>query len=457
MRKLVVFVLACMLAGCPGSPSGQERLLSKNPPSPIPVKPFTFGQPQIVLLATGGGNGVLEMCDCSGPMPGGLSRRSGLVLSYRAAFPNVVLIDTGDAFWRSGDHPANEFILHGFNQIGYDAMVLGDQEWMASGSRVHSLFAPGKMQYLSTTVSEASAPQGQPPLATVKVVKREFPKGKIAILSDLRPQWNLLWSSQQTARLDFAKRGELAAQVDQLHKEGYIVAVVCHGDDEALKQTAGQCAADFFLHGHKSRVQDKLLNIDGRPVVNVKGSEVVAVLGIQVKDDGKLANLEYRLEKVEKPWPIDDRLLQSYKDYSKVSMQAAMATQTKPGLEYAGSARCGHCHQAIYENWKKTAHSHAYETLVRVKRTDDPACISCHTSGFGTTKGFSTIQKTPELVNVNCQDCHRVDFTRHAKNHVTPPPITEATCRTCHTDVTAPKFNFEIHRSKIRCPASGIH
>lgn len=454
MRKFSILALACLLSGCPAPTSNEvERPLSKDAPQPVAVKPFASGQPQIVLLVTGGGNGLLEVCNCSGPMPGGLSRRSGLAISYRAAFPNVVMIDAGDAFWRSGDHPANEFVLHGLGQIGYDALTLGDQEWMAADQRTHALFAPGKLEYLSTTVSEAPA-AGRAPLPVTRVVKRDFGAAKLAILSDLRPQWNLLWSPEQLKKLNFAPPNELPGLVDQLHKEGYVVAVICHGDAAALKETADSCAADFFIHGHKSKAETSLLSISGRPVLNARGSEFVGALGIWTKPQGGLANLEYRLETVDKPFPIDDRVLQTYKEYTKVAMQQALAANPRPGLEYASSAQCGHCHKAIYENWKKTQHSHAYQTLVDVKRTADPACISCHTSGFGTQKGFVTIEKTPGLANVNCQDCHPVDFTSHARKPAKLPPVTEETCRKCHTDVTSPKFSYTPMRKIIQCPKS---
>lgn len=453
MRKWISLFLACMLMGCPGSqPVTDNRPLSKEPPQPIAVKPFSFGQPQIVLMVTGGGNGIMEVCNCSGPMPGGLSRRSGMVISYRNAFPNTVVLDAGDAFWRSGEHTVNEFVLEGFRQIGYDAMVLGDQEWSLPAGPLRKTLLPGKMEYLSSTVSDGAMSGGQsgPPL--VKVIKREFGGAKLAIVSDLRPQWKLLWPADRKGQLQFAQEWDLPAQIDQLHQARYVVGVVCHGDDDAIKETAASCNADFFIHGHKSRTLDKLDNINGRPVLNARGADHVSVLGIQLKPDGTIANLEFRLERVDKPWPIDDRLLQTYKDYTQVAMKAALNTAPRPGLEYASSDQCSACHKAQFKHWSQSKHSTAYQTLLRVKRAGDPACVGCHTSGFGTTKGFSTIDSTPQLAGVNCQDCHQMDFSSHKNDRAKSPPPTAATCKACHTEVTSPQFVFAKQVDKIRCP-----
>ena len=57
----------------------------------------------------------------------------------------------------------------------------------------------------------------------------------------------------------------------------------------------------------------------------------------------------------------------------------------------------------------------------------------CHTTGFGTKSGFYTINKTPDLAGVNCQDCHRFTEAEHRKKDFTVPRLKKDVCTTCHT------------------------
>jgi len=82
----------------------------------------------------------------------------------------------------------------------------------------------------------------------------------------------------------------------------------------------------------------------------------------------------------------------------------------KVEVEYAGSETCKACHKEAFNIWKKTPHSHAYQTLVNAtkpgNRQFDPECIVCHTVGFGTVSGFVTEATTPKLKDVGCESCH---------------------------------------------------
>lgn len=38
--------------------------------------------------------------------------------------------------------------------------------------------------------------------------------------------------------------------------------------------------------------------------------------------------------------------------------------------------------------------------------THEPKCVSCHVTGFGKPGGFVSIEQTPELAGVQCEECH---------------------------------------------------
>lgn len=89
--------------------------------------------------------------------------------------------------------------------------------------------------------------------------------------------------------------------------------------------------------------------------------------------------------------------------------------------QYVGVARCRPCHIPQAKSWEQTKMAKAFELLkpgvaVEVKRehkfdpdkdyTQDPACLSCHVTGYGQPGGFESIEKTPKLAGVQCESCH---------------------------------------------------
>ena len=435
--------MLAVVVGC--RPGGDATTHGQAPvPAPVPVKPFRISRPDLVLLITGGTNGMMEVCNCVGPMPGGLARRSGLVRSYRAAFDHTFLIDTGDIFWVEPEDLRNAFVLKGYARIGYDAVVLGDQEWAAKGDRLRELAAAGDLTYLATTVTMQGA-------EFPRVVTRRMNGLRLAVVCDVRRDAFRFVPSERKAKLSLAEPSRLAERIRRLKEAGCLVVVAAHMEESTLEAAASSCDADLILRGHTSRSDPTLRRIAGKPVVKVGGFETVGVVAIRAAE-GKIVDLDYRVEVVDASWPLDGRLIQTYQAYAHAAMRQALDAPRREGLAYVPSAACGRCHRSQYAAWRAGPHARAYEGLVRVRRTGDPSCLMCHTTGFGTKSGFYTIKKTPDLAGVNCQNCHRFTEAEHRKKDFTVPRLKKDVCTTCHTPVTSPKFDFRGKLAKARCP-----
>ena len=453
-QYVLVMLIATAVAGCKQpapdiGQAGQTRAPGSATRSlPAGIRPFRMGTPDIVLLVTGCTNGVLETCNCTRIMPGGLARRSGLASSYRSAFPNVFLLDTGDALWiEQPDDPRNEYLLRGYRQIGYDALVLADQEWSIPLPLLRRWMSAGRMAYLSTTVR----PDADARLPLTDVVTREWGDVKLAVLSDIRRDALQFMGGKKLEGLAFSPPEKLTERVAALKRAGYVVVISPHGVDLQLEATAKSCDADLLLPGHIGITELQLRSVSGKPAARVGGSGHVGVFAMKVSG-GRIADLEYRAELVDRRWPGDRELIRTYEAYTHVAMRRALDAKRKKGLAYMPSAQCGKCHQPQYEAWQKSAHAHAWRTLVKAKRTGDPNCLMCHTSGFGTEKGFYTIDKTPKLANVNCQDCHRFNDPEHRAKGFRAAPIGKKLCTSCHTRTTDPSFDYTARLMKIACP-----
>jgi len=88
---------------------------------------------------------------------------------------------------------------------------------------------------------------------------------------------------------------------------------------------------------------------------------------------------------------------------------------------FVGNKDCRKCHLKEFKSWNETKMANAYEILKSGQRaeakervgldpekdyTQDVECLPCHTTGYGKSGGFVSLEKTPELAGVGCESCH---------------------------------------------------
>jgi hypothetical protein len=147
--------------------------------------------------------------------------------------------------------------------------------------------------------------------------------------------------------------------------------------------------------------------------------------------------------------------------------------------DYLGAKKCKACHMKQYKSWMKTTMATSFENLkagVKAEEkkkagidpdkdyTADPDCLRCHTTGYGKPGGFVSLEKTPKLINVQCEGCHGPggDFRTVMKKDkqfklsdakaagLMLPTETENNCMECHGDDSPfnekvdPKYKFDI-------------
>lgn len=98
---------------------------------------------------------------------------------------------------------------------------------------------------------------------------------------------------------------------------------------------------------------------------------------------------------------------------------AAGAVSAEP--RYVGAKDCGGCHKAEMQDWQRSVHGKAIETLAAGKKSgpkhkaglnpdkdysNDEKCLKCHTTGLKEKGGFVDRNSTPDLVGVSCEACH---------------------------------------------------
>jgi hypothetical protein len=124
---------------------------------------------------------------------------------------------------------------------------------------------------------------------------------------------------------------------------------------------------------------------------------------------------------------------------------AAPATQTPTsvtGDHYLGEKNCRRCHEAEYQMYSSQQHAIAFSTLTKNQRDSSPECLPCHVVGYGQPGGFASKQATPDLVNVQCENCHGMG-TKHPDKGDVHAVVGPEVCLTCHTHEQNPNFDYE--------------
>ncbi|MEM7679296.1 MAG: multiheme c-type cytochrome [Myxococcota bacterium] len=102
------------------------------------------------------------------------------------------------------------------------------------------------------------------------------------------------------------------------------------------------------------------------------------------------------------------------------------------GPDHIGAERCGACHQAEYQAWRKTPHAQALARLSETQQ-QNPLCRSCHT--------MDPWSDDPALAGVQCESCHgpglpyAPDLVMRDKKLARLmglEAVNEKTCENCH-------------------------
>ena len=106
---------------------------------------------------------------------------------------------------------------------------------------------------------------------------------------------------------------------------------------------------------------------------------------------------------------------------------------------------CAECHGVIHDTETNTPHSQAFQALQQIHQDTNSSCLACHTVGYGLPTGFTSAAATPQLENVQCENCHGPAGTHAAFDSdptVRPRVELAATvCGGCHTGPQHPTYD----------------
>ncbi len=371
----------------------------------------SYGQGRTLnIIYTGSMNGKLEPCGCSPKTDfGGVARLSGYLSGHEKELSPYILIDGGN--FASQDTPQGrlqaEAMLKSFGIMKYNAVALLKKEKAFPEDFFPSLIKENNIPAVSDSpqYKQSISVKQDTFNVNVSVDPKDYRKNTLNIL---------------LTDLSISESGII---------EGWDIIINSSGEtlEEPLK------------------VNETII-VSGYP----RGKNL-GILTLQIDREGNISDFKHSQQPLGNDIKEDVRVRNVLNDYDSEVAGLFKETEKQPaGATYLGVAKCAECHQPFVESWKKTRHAVAFSSLEQAGKGADPECIQCHSVGFREKGGFYTIETTPELANVQCEECHGLD-REHIEDFSRPmEPVSESVCLKCHKKDNSPDFNYPVYLEKIR-------
>lgn len=423
------------------------------------LKPALFhgwnGAPDLALVLSAQMHGYLNPCGCSKPQYGGLPRRYNFMQELRSKGWPVVGMDLGDLL----DLPEKrqlqaqtllkyETAMKALDKMGYAAVAVGKLETEMPLITTLGVFALNNATPAVLAANVQNRVTNFPGMLEAQVVRSAAGSSvKVGVVGMIGQDVQKT-VPQQNPALTFAdSRDTLNDGLKELDKEKAELKVLLY---QGPIKPAMACAKEFPQF-------NIILCLTEDPEPAAKPERVGDTLVIGVGHKGRYVGVvgAYKTGNAPKPFDLKYQLVQLGEEYDTkpgqpanpaMQLLEAYAKEVKdknllsqyprakhpvqlayPQATYVGSAACAGCHRHAFNIWQNHPHSKAYPTLTTAKnpsnREFDGECVECHVIGFHYDSGFQNAAKSPNLMEVGCENCHGPGSIHANLGKKTPPAL----------------------------------
>ncbi|MCA9427903.1 MAG: hypothetical protein KC994_22680, partial [Candidatus Omnitrophica bacterium] len=439
MNKIVFLSLLIFLVGC-GGDVGRPK---GTPPE------------ELSIFYSCDTRGYIEPCRCSSGQAGGISRRMAFLNENEPQ--DFLLVDAGDVAAGPRDFEVfeMEYVLRGYQAMGYHAVNAGYREASIDLKTLKELQDQFGF-FVSANLLDATGERVFPAYRIVDF-PNNFRVGILGVLNDT------LAPAELGDGLRIAPPGDAIAQVlPELKEQVDFVVLLAFCEEETMRELVERFfEIDVIIGGNVIQPTRDPIQVNQSILVYVtdKG-KAIGRLDLGFKKDGKIesSNDIHMLYDTLPTAPEAEEILDEFKVQLAVmdfdflrddeeGLTRITSSRSETANRFGDSRRCAECHPQAVEIWEKTKHAHAIEVLQERGHDHNPRCLKCHTVGFMATDGFKSLETTPILAGVGCGNCHG-----RGENHIrfhSGEEVPELTarlgskdCTMCHDDENSPGFVF---------------
>jgi hypothetical protein len=392
---------------------------------------------EAVIFITGNEFGALKPCGCSGGQIGGLDRRPAVFNTVPKQ--NRLIIDTGGLVKGDSEQDLIKFniILQAFGLLDYDLVNLTEKDIKIAQN----------LGLLTNPIVGFISPYGSGEKIAGRFRKQYLLNGEYITISVLT--FDVDTSPMEQIREVFPQGQD---------QQSVNILIISRCDDVIISSIAKSGTVDCLICPAESDEPMVVGDPNKRPLVFSVGRFGRYVSKLQITQDGYKDKLKIAFSAipVTENLPQEKSLVELYKTYQQLVGDSKLLEKlgrfTLPGgLKYTGSASCRLCHKVEFEKFSEQGHAHAYATLQKVGSQLDPECVVCHTVGMKYESGFVSEDKTGNLKDVGCENCHGPGSEHIATLGQTKTAEPKSQCLDCHTPEQSSHYagNEQLYMEKI--------
>lgn len=425
-----------------------------------------------LLIFSGDLRGEIQPCGCAeeGDM-GGLLRRLTFFKQQQSLHTSLFYLDLGNNFPEpSGQGDLKIHLIQSALKIlRPQAVLVGPNEWQNGLHRLDP-----KIPYL------ISNQRLKLPFLTSKTI---FQTGgqTISISGYLSPE--LVYFNQNEQPQILSVNPELIARwkVEFVETKDAFRILLFRGNAQELKKFEDSSLFELIVVGSTNddelkQVMQMKTSSSVFPMIPTKGqglfSGKLSASGRFIPENNEIVPAGLSLTWLRGSFEDAPELAETFRNYDDAVKELFFSNLDRMDKQrdespFVGNEVCAGCHAEIVLIWQNSRHAHAFATLENKGKHFDPECLACHVVGlkpweapdnasaedrkFAGGTGFLSLQTTPHLKNVQCENCHGPAKTHLENNNIKPANNDpKMICANCHQGSHSPVFDFETYWPKIK-------
>ena len=425
-----------------------------------------------LLIFSGDLRGEIQPCGCAeeGDM-GGLPRRLTFFKQQQSLHSSLFYLDLGNNFpepSEQGDLKI-QLIQNALKKLGPQVVLVGPKEWQ---NGLHTLdreipyLLSNQSPKLTFLTSKTISQAGRQTISITGYLSPElvyFNQNEQPQILPLNPELIARWKAEFAETKDAFRillfRGN-AQELKKFEDSGLFELIVAgsNNDDELKQVMELRTISSVF------------------PMIPTKGQGILSgklsASGRFIPENNETVPAGLTLTWLRDSFEDAPELAETFSNYDAAVKELFFSNLNRMEKQrrqspFVGNGVCAACHAEIVASWQKSRHAHAFATLEKKGKHFDPECLACHVVGlkpwmapedaFATDKifeggtGFLSLQTTPHLKNVQCENCHG-PARAHLENSKIKPANKDPKiiCVSCHQGSHSPVFNFETYWPKIK-------
>jgi hypothetical protein len=360
----------------------------------------SWGQKPTALIYTANRQGEIEPCGCQTNQVGGLNRMAEYLNGLKKE-NEVLLVDSGDSFFSApkvrADRASQELlraqlIADSYKEMGLNYISPGDRDLALGAKTFFELVSRCGAKVVSANLKS----KDQRNLISSyelwqKSDIRVFVTGVVPVTTSKVEGLEVEPVEESLEKVISTARG---------YQPDYIL-VLSHLGQSEDERIAKKFAGVFILGSHSMDSLSEPLKLENSYVFQpgIEGQHIGEVP--LEKGGGLKAHALRDLGKsLDRNNPVK-LLMKKYYEQLKSLPSQGMSNKNAATHFVGNPLICKKCHEEQYQFWRETKHSSAILVLYAKNRHQDPQCIGCHTLGYGTQEGFSSLSEAIQVEKPN--------------------------------------------------------